>query len=225
MEQRIMTETTPAAPIDERTKTARLRKHLVWQILLELVVPLGGYYLLRGLGVSQLLSVLATGVLVLPAVTYTVIRQRRVDMMVFFTLSIVLLGALLGLITGNPRVLLIRDSWVFGALGLWTLGTLLTGKPFMLVAARAVVVAKIGAEGAREWEGRWHVDARFRHHIRVITAVWGIGFTLDAVVRIVLASTLPVDSVPLVSTVQWLVVLGGLLAFHIRYVTRHGLKV
>jgi hypothetical protein len=95
----------------------------------------------------------------------------------------------------------------------------------MLVAARAIVVAKIGAEGAREWEGRWHTDARFRHHIRVITAVWGVGFTLDAVVRIVLASTLPVDSVPLVSTVQWLVVLGGLIAFHTWYVSKSGLKV
>jgi hypothetical protein len=207
MEQQTMTETTPTAPIDEQTKTARLRKHLVFQVLLELVIPLGGYYVLRGFGVSQLLSVLATGVLVLPAVAYTVIKQRKVDLMVF------------------PRVLLIRDSWVFGALGLWTLGTLLTSKPFMLVASRAVVVAKIGAEGAREWEARWHVDARFRHHIRTITAVWGVGFTLDAVVRIVLATTLPVDSVPLASTVQWLVVLGGLLAFHIRYVTKHGLKV
>ncbi|HEX4723847.1 MAG TPA: VC0807 family protein, partial [Pseudonocardiaceae bacterium] len=97
--------------------------------------------------------------------------------------------------------------------------------PFMLVAARAVVVAKLGAEGAREWEGRWHVDAGFRHHIRVVTAVWGVGFTLDAVVRIVLATTLPVDSVPLVSTLQWLVVLGSLITFHIRYITKHGLKV
>ncbi|WP_433525780.1 hypothetical protein ACQPZ2_13185 [Nocardia pseudovaccinii] len=36
---------------------------------------------------------------------------------------------------------------------------------------------------------------------------------------------LPVDSVPLVSTLQWLVVLGGLFVFHYAYGTKHGLKV
>jgi len=41
---------------------------------------------------------------------------------------------------------------------------------------------------------------------------------------VLLAYTLPIDSVPLVSTVQWLVVLAGLIAFHTVYMTKHGLK-
>jgi hypothetical protein len=57
-----------------------------------------------------------------------------------------------------------------------------------------------------------------------LTAVWGMGFTLDALVRVLLAYAIPIDSVPLVSTVQWLVVLGGLVTFHIAYITKHGLK-
>jgi len=43
-------------------------------------------------------------------------------------------------------------------------------------------------------------------------------------VRVLLAYTLPIDSVPLGSTVQWLVVLGGLLVFQNLYITKHGLK-
>ena len=35
-----------------------------------------------------------------------------------------------------------------------------------------------------------------------LTAVWGMGFTLDALVRVLLAYTIPIDSVPLVSTVE-----------------------
>jgi hypothetical protein len=58
----------------------------------------------------------------------------------------------------------------------------------------------------------------------VLTAVWGMGFTLDALMRVLLAYTIPIDSVPLVSTVQWLVVLGGLVTFHIAYITKHGPK-
>jgi hypothetical protein len=57
-----------------------------------------------------------------------------------------------------------------------------------------------------------------------LTAVWGMGFTLDALVRVLLAYTIPIDSVPLVSIVQWLVVLGGLVTFHIAYITKHGPK-
>ncbi|WP_063044555.1 hypothetical protein [Nocardia pseudovaccinii] len=55
--------------------------------------------------------------------------------------------------------------------------------------------------------------------------LWGLGFALDAVARVVLAYTLPVDSVPLVGTLRWLVVLGGLFAFDYAYVTEDGLKV
>ena len=58
----------------------------------------------------------------------------------------------------------------------------------------------------------------------MLTAVWGMGFTLDALMRVLLAYTIPIDSVPLVSTVQWLVVLGGLVTFHIAYITKHGPK-
>ena len=54
--------------------------------------------------------------------------------------------------------------------------------------------------------------------------MWGMGFTLDALVRVLLAYAIPIDSVPLVSTVQWLVVLGGLVSFRIAYITKHGPK-
>lgn len=218
----------PTGTADQPTaaqKTAALRRQLIRQLVFELVLPLGGFYALRGTGLSQWLSLVGAAVLALPGIAYTVIRQRKVDMMVFFALSIVLGGALLSLVTGSPRVLLIRDAWIFGVLGVWALATLLTRKPFMLVMARAVVIAKIGAEGARQWEARWDVEPRFRHHVRVVTAVWGLGFLLDAVVRVIFAATLPIDVVPLASTVQWLVVLGLLLTFHIRYITKHNLKV
>ncbi|MGW4119510.1 hypothetical protein [Nocardia sp. NPDC004711] len=75
--------------------------------------------------------------------------------------------------------------------------------------------------GYRGWDARWDNDFRFRHQLRVLTAV----FTLDAVVRVAFAYTLPLDAVPLATTLQWLVALAGLITFHIVYVTRNGLKV
>ncbi|MDH6123889.1 VC0807 family protein [Kitasatospora sp. GP82] len=205
--------------------TAAARRQLIRSLVFELAIPLGGYYLLHGLGMSQWAALLVSSLLVVPWIVYGTVKLRRVEVMAVFTLTLLVIGVLMSMVTGDPRTLLVRDSWLFGVLGLWVLGTLATRRPFMLTAGRSVVATKIGEAGAQEWAERWTHDPEFRRHIRVVTAVWGAGFTLDAGIRVVLACTLPVDSVPLVSSLQWLVVLGGLFLFHFRYITRHGLKV
>ncbi|KZM70024.1 hypothetical protein AWN90_05390 [Nocardia terpenica] len=43
--------------------------------------------------------------------------------------------------------------------------------------------------------------------MRIATAIWGIGLVLDAVVRVVFAYTLPVDTVPLLNGLQYIVVI------------------
>lgn len=209
----------------QQQKTAALRRLLLRQLIFDLGVPLGGYYGLRALGMNAWVSLVAASLLAAPAVIITLVKQRKVDVTALFTLSLLLIGALMSLVTGDPRVLLVRDSWLTAALGLWVLGTLPTQRPFARTLAQSIVIAKIGAEGHRKWDDQWHTDPAFRRHLRVVSAVWGLGLTLDAGVRVVLAYALSVDLVPAVSTAQWLVVLAGLIFFHIKYVTRHGLKV
>ncbi|MFE2722091.1 VC0807 family protein [Kitasatospora sp. NPDC059327] len=213
----------PTPPKARATRAGRLAAARA--LVLELAVPLAGYYVLKGLGASQWAALAVSGLLLAPWIAYGMVKRRRVEAMPVFTLTLLVVGALMSMVTGDPRTLLVRDSWLFGVVGLWVLGTLATQRPFMLSAGRTVVASKIGEEGAREWMERWHREADFRRHIRVITAVWGAGFTVDAVIRVVLAQTLPVDSVPLVNGLQWPVVLAALFVFHYRYVTRHGLKV
>ncbi|GAA2605547.1 VC0807 family protein [Streptomyces tubercidicus] len=219
------TDTAEAAAAPDRRRTVALRRRLAAQLLFELVLPLGSYYGLRAAGVGQWLSMVVGGVLLLPWIAYGVVRQRRVEAMAVFTLSLVVAGTLLSLITGSPRVLMIRDSWLTAAIGLWVLGTLLTRRPFIMTASRGIVIAKVGEAGLTAWEARWDAEPTFRRHLRLVTAVWGAVFLLDAVLRVVLAYTIPVDSFPLTSTLLWLVLLGGLLAFHNWYITRHGLKL
>ncbi|WP_194836702.1 VC0807 family protein [Nocardia sp. XZ_19_369] len=205
-------------------KRAAVRRHLFRQLIVELALPLGGYYALRAAGVNPWLALIAPALLIGGFLAYGAIRQRRLDTIALFTLTLIVVGTVMTLVTGDPRTLMVRDSWVFGVLGLWILGTLATQRPFMRTASRAIVTAKIGEEGYREWDARWDSDSRFRYHLRVLTAVWGTVFALDALVRVLLAYTLPIDAIPLVSTVQWLVVLAAVMIFHNFYVTRHGLK-
>ena len=213
-----------AVPPTEQQKSAGVRRVLARQLVLELLLPLAGYYGLRAAGVSTWLALVVGSALAVPWIVYGIIRKRRVDVTAAFTLTLLLVGAVMSAVTGDPRVLLVRDSWIGALLGVWILGTLATQRPFIMATSRAIVVAKIGEAGADAWEARW-IDAAFRHHVRVLTAIWGVVFLGDAIVRVVLAYALPLDAVPGVSTAQWLVVLACLLAFHTRYVGRTGLKV
>ncbi|MVU77653.1 hypothetical protein GPX89_10420 [Nocardia sp. ET3-3] len=221
----IASESPAPADRTEAQKRAALRRHTARQVIVELVLPIAAYYALRAAGVNPWAALIAPALITLPFLAYDARRHRRVDAVALFTLTMIVVGTAVSLVTGDPRTLLVRDSWLFGAVGLWILATLFTRRPMMRSLARTIVTVKIGEAGYREWDARWDNDSRFRHHLRVMTAVWGAGFTLDAVIRITLAYSLPLDAVPLATTLQWLVVLAFLISFHIFYVTRNGLKV
>lgn len=194
------TDTDETAAAERRRRTGALRRRLAMQLFFEFVLPLGSYYVLRAAGAGQWFAMVAGGVLVLPWIVWGLLRRGRVDTMVVFTLSPVVIGTLLSLVTGDPRVLMIRDSWLTAAVGLWMLSTLLTRRPFMLAASRGIAIAKAGEAGAAEWEGRWDTAAMSRHHMRLVTTIWGTGLLLDAVLRVVLVYTIPLDAFPLTST-------------------------
>jgi len=218
-------EASAAPARSEKQKAAGVRRVLARQLILELALPLGGYYGLRAAGISMWLALAIGSLLTLPWLVHGMVRSRRIDLTAMFTLTMLLMGAAMSVITGDPRLLLVRDSWIGALLGAWILATLPTRRPFIMATSRAIVVAKIGEAGADAWEARWDQEPDFRRHIRVLTAIWGVALAGDAIIRVVLAYSLPVDAVPGVSTAQWLVILACLLVFHTRYVTRNGLKV
>ena len=208
----------------QREKLAGLRKHLIVSILLDVAVPIGGFYLLRGLGLGALPALLLSGLFVLPSLAYSIGQQRKVNMLTVFTVSLLVIGTLMSLITGSPRLLLVREAWLFLLVGLWMVGTVPTRRPVMMIMGRSIVIAKVGLDGLATYEARWAAEAAFRRATRILSAVWGLVFALDALVQVAIAYTLPVDLVPGVSTAQWLVALGGLLTFHVVYTKRRDLR-
>ena len=83
---------------------------------------------------------------------------------------------------------------------------------------------KIGDEGAAEWERRWGTEPVFRHDIKFVSLVVGLVLLLEAVVRVVVAYALPIGLVPLVTTIQYLVMLACLLSWFFWYTNKHGLR-
>ncbi|MGO4649936.1 VC0807 family protein [Nocardia sp. 2YAB30] len=206
-------------------KRAIVRRHVLQQLATELVLPLGGYYVLRAAGLSPWLALVVPALLVAALLGYYGIRRRRLEVVALFTLLAMVAGTAMTLVTGDPRALMVRDSWITGLFGVWILATRHTQQPFVRMTSRAIVTAKVGAQGYRQWDARWDADPEFRRHLRLLSGVWGLVFTVDVPVRVLLASTLPIDAIPLASTLQWVVAVAACVAFQSVYVTKHGLKV
>jgi hypothetical protein len=219
----------PGMTCDKPAPDAGLRRVIranVLTVVFEVIVPMVLFYGLRAAGVSQWWALMAGVLVAVPYVGWTVARNRRVDLLAVFTLSVLVLSVVLGLLSDDPRTLAIREGWTAalgGLFGLWMLVTVVTGKPAQLTLGRTIAEVKRGVEGAAAWAARWDTDARFRRGLRIDTAVWGAVLLANAVVHVVLVYTLPIDLISGVTTVEWFASLALLITWHVWYIRRENL--
>lgn len=228
----MMTNEKPVAAMMTGEKPApdtglrRVVRANVITVVFEVIVPMVLFYGLRAAGVSQWWALMAGVLVAAPYVGWTVARNRRVDLVALFTLSVLVLSVVLGLLSDDPRTLAIREGWTAalgGLFGLWMLVTVIVGKPAQLTLGRTIAEVKRGAEGAAAWVARWDTDARFRRGLRIDTAVWGAVLLANAVAHVVLVYTLPIDLISLVTTVEWFASLACLITWHVWYIRTENL--
>jgi hypothetical protein len=198
----------------------------VMTVVFEVVVPMALFYGLRAAGVSQWWALMAGVLVAAPYVVWTVVRNRRVDLISLVTLSVLVLSVVLGLLSDDPRTLAIREGWTAalgGLFGAWMLVTVFVGRPAQLTLGRTIAEVKRGAEGAAAWAARWDTDARFRRGLRINTAAWGAVLVVSAIAHVVLVYTLPIDLIALVTNVQWFAMLAALIAWHVWYIGKENL--
>ncbi|KOV63558.1 VC0807 family protein [Streptomyces sp. MMG1121] len=200
------------AGADRRTKVTAANGPLVQGVVLNVAAPLAVFYGLRAAGAGLWWAVLASALPPTLEALLTVVRERRVGMLGILVLSMVALGAALSVVTGSPRFMFAKDGWMTGIVGLVFLCTL-RGRPVIHRILSSVTRGDKRAQIERDWE----TSPTFRHLMRLLTAVWGVGLLLDSVVRVVIAYTLPVDSVMLVTTLQYVALFVSLEVFSRRY--------
>ncbi|MEU7738910.1 VC0807 family protein [Nonomuraea sp. NPDC049158] len=202
-----------------------MHRGLVTVAALELAGPLAIFYGLRAAGVSQWIALLAASALPAVRAVHDLIVERRISGITVFVLGTMMLTVAMSFISGSPRVLLIRNAWGTGALGLWALITLCGRRPFLYEAMRVIS----DRDKQQQWEMNWRDHPPFRHVLRIATAMWGAALLADAALRVVMAATLPVDAVPLLDDVLLIVTLAALLVFQRlygrAYLRRHGLRL
>jgi hypothetical protein len=142
------------------------------------------------------------GASLVPTVSNVVnlVRRKTVDIVGLLILLGMMGGLIPALFGGTQRLLLIRESFVSGLLGLVLLvSPFLMRRPIGYYVIREVLTAN-DALPEEHFEVLWRT-AYFRHGIRVVTLAWGVVLLGELVLRAFMALTMNVGLVVSVSPV------------------------
>jgi hypothetical protein len=169
-------------------------------VVFDIVLPIGLYYTLRGAGFSEVSALLLSGAAPAAHALYGAVRHRTINAIGVFTLAILAVSALATLVTANPRAALARNGAFTALAAVWLFITLFTKRPFTYQAAKAMLPRRSAA-----LEHLLATDPSFVRVWRGLTVMWGWGLLVDAALRVVMAYTLPVDTVPALDGVLYAV--------------------
>lgn len=172
-------------------------REIAMSLLVNAVLPIAVFYGLRSVGVDHWTALLLGPVAPAAKATHSVATKRRIDVLAGLVMTALLLSVALSLLTGSPRTLLARDGAITAVVGIWILLTL-PRTPYYLVALRAFT----GSTLREQIDAAWRGTPAFRGVVRTCTTIWGCALLLDAASTVVLAYTMPIDSVPLIGAVK-----------------------
>lgn len=193
-------------------------RSLVPSLVRDIGLPTLAYYLLHWTGASDWTALLAgAGVSALLLIVEAV-RARRFEVFSAFMLCVFTAGLIASLISGDARMLIVKDSFVTAAVGLAFGLSALAAKPLMYFAAR-----KIHSEPA-EFDAMYQSMPALRRRFKMLSGMWGIGLVLEATVRVVLAYQLPVDTMVWLSNVLFFAVITLLMVITVKSAKRAAAK-
>jgi hypothetical protein len=182
---------------------------LAISIIISAVFPYIIYILLKSYtSASDLVALVIAGVPPALDTIVEVIRKRRVDLIAGLSLVGIVVGIVLLLLGGSPRVYLIRESFFTAAVGLAYLVSFLFPRPLAFYFARTFSTGNV-PEKIEVFDSLWQYP-QFRRAMRVSTAVWGIGFVLEAVIRTFLVIILTTGQFLLISPFVLYGFIGGI---------------
>ncbi|KOU76068.1 membrane protein [Streptomyces sp. MMG1533] len=181
------------------------KKNAFVPLAVDVALPIGSYYLFKdGLGMSTLAALGWSSVVPAVRTGWSVVRERTVNGLAALILFVNVVGLLLALVAGDPRLMLVKESGVSSAVGIGVLVSVMLGKPAMTAAMKPwLVKGDAGREAA--WGRLEGGCAAFGRFERVFSVVWGVVLLGECVVRIVGAYTLPVDTMVWLGTVIMIV--------------------
>lgn len=164
--------------------------------------PIASYYLLRAMGVSALVALSASAALPAFAAVWQLVARRRVDPVAVLVIVTMAVSVLAAAVTHSPRLLLAKEGLVTGLWGIVFVASLAARRPVAYSIARPLMEGR-RVFAARSWDDLWAGEPAFRRIWRVSTLIWGGALLADAVIRVIMAYSLPVDEVPGLGGLLW----------------------
>ncbi|HEU5421876.1 MAG TPA: VC0807 family protein [Streptosporangiaceae bacterium] len=164
--------------------------------------PVALYYILRSAGLSSFTALLVSAVPPGLAAAGKLAIKRHVDTVALVVLATIFVSVCLSAAVHSPRFLLARDGLITALWGGWFLATLAAARPAAYTFARPLMEGR-RALGMVSWEFLWRAEPGFRRIWQAATVIWAAGLLADAIVRVVMSYTLPVDVVPGLGGALW----------------------
>jgi hypothetical protein len=187
-------------------------------LALDVAVPVGGYYLLRdGFGMSLVMSLALSSLPPALRAVVAAVRRREFNGMAGLMVVVNVVSIALSFLTGDPRLMVAKDSGITGVVGLATLWSGFRGTP-MMTAGLKPMITRGRADRLAAWDRLTADDPAFRRLERRFSKVWGVILVAECATRVVGAYTLPVDTMVWMGNVIvacWIgfgIVLGGAVA-------------
>ena len=196
------------APPPAAARTCRARqdalplRHQLTLYAIDIVVPIALYYLLRGVGVSNLLALIAGAAVPACSALVTLRITGRLDAVSVLVLASFVVSIIASLVAHNPRFLLAKEGLITGAWGVWFLASLAARRPAAFVFARPLMEGRrmFAADG---WDVLWQSEPRFRRIWQISSVIWGGALLVDAALRVAMSYSLPVHTVPALGGLLW----------------------
>lgn len=144
------------------------------------------------------------------------VRFRRVDALSVIVVGGIVLSIGAMALGGSPRMLLLRESLVSGAIGVAFLLSLPMRRPLIFYLARASVAREMEG-GAARFEALMQERPGLSAALRMMTLVWGIGLTGETALRSWMALTWPIERFLVVSPFIGYGIYGALTVWTVWY--------
>ena len=204
------TSTQSTAPTRDRSRLWPIAKIVVF----DTAGPLVAYTMLRSAGLSSVSALVLSGILPGVAVLGGLIRHRRLDAVGVLVLAGIAVGTILGLVSGNARLVLMEGSVPTAVFGLLCLASLRSRRP--LIFRFALDFMGPDTPRGRDFDGLWRYPG-FRHVFWLFTVVWGLAYLAEAAARIVIVETTSTGTALALSKVMPYAVAGVLVGWMFLY--------
>ncbi|WP_028805566.1 VC0807 family protein [Streptomyces sp. 142MFCol3.1] len=177
-------------------------------LIMDVAVPLASYYLLKnGFGMSTVAALAWSSVVPAVRTLWSLVRERTFNGLAGLILLVNVVGLLLSLVAGDPRLMLAKDSGVSSVVGIGILVSVRLGRPMMTQGMKPFLIKGDPAKNAA-WERLLAGSERFRQAERTFSLIWGAALLGECVLRVVGAYTLPVDTMVWLGTVVMVATIG-----------------